>query len=700
MSTPLPVTFANLAVGLEPMTLFDQQFAAAVNGAYFLDGTVPATALAVSGVTAQTYGDGAHVAAFAVNAEGLLTSASSIAIAIAASQITSGQVAITNGGTGQATAAAGFDALAPTTTRGDLVARGASSNQRLALGTSGFLLGSNGTDAAWAGFVPSGTGAVTRTWNSKAADFISVKDFGAVGDGVTDDTAAIQAALNAARFIWFPSGTYLVTSTLTIGNGASTTTSTRNGYRIEGSTSGTGSTETVPTIFPTCIKWGGAAAGTVISVAGPVTGVDLSGIVIDCNNLANTAIACHHMMVSTWRDVLAVNYVDAAYTLEAYATFSGMAQGANKNTFTNVRAEAPGSHGRGIRIGVTSGFVAGMLDVAQNVFINCDFQRDGTDVNAYSMWLGFCDNLTFIETQTGAVGGASGVGIYILPPTGGAGNTAFPSEIAFFNCPALSGFVADAGWAPTSGIICAPYPTGDGEPIPSSAFIKGYDCNQKFFGGILFAAGGTGTAPIVFTSGTNLTTAVAGAVEFDGKAYYATAAASSRQVIGTEQITALSADNSAPTNVNTAQNVFPTGQAVLTVQATTTYEFEAEYQIDTTGATSNSLGILFALAGGASLTSIAYKASATNGTAAGTPSAPAVSRFTAATVSTVTAAVAAATQRTVTLRGIMRVNAAGTIAPQFQYSAAPGAAPVVRANSFFRLWPIGSNTVTQVGNWA
>lgn len=43
---------------------------------------------------------------------------------------------------------------------------------------------------------------------------ISVKDFGAIGDGVTDDTAAIQAALNASRRVYIPAGTYAVSSTL------------------------------------------------------------------------------------------------------------------------------------------------------------------------------------------------------------------------------------------------------------------------------------------------------------------------------------------------------------------------------------------------------------------------------------------------------------------------------------------------------
>lgn len=53
------------------------------------------------------------------------------------------------------------------------------------------------------------SGAVSRTYDSKFADHVSVKDFGAVGDGVADDTAAINAAISAATCIFFPAGTYL-----------------------------------------------------------------------------------------------------------------------------------------------------------------------------------------------------------------------------------------------------------------------------------------------------------------------------------------------------------------------------------------------------------------------------------------------------------------------------------------------------------
>jgi hypothetical protein len=64
------------------------------------------------------------------------------------------------------------------------------------------------------GFQQSGTGSVPRTVDAKLKEFVSVKDFGAVGDGVTDDTAAIQAAINTGKAVYVPTGTYLVRSSL------------------------------------------------------------------------------------------------------------------------------------------------------------------------------------------------------------------------------------------------------------------------------------------------------------------------------------------------------------------------------------------------------------------------------------------------------------------------------------------------------
>jgi hypothetical protein len=61
-------------------------------------------------------------------------------------------------------------------------------------------------------FTQSGTGATARTVDSRLKDVVSVKDFGAVGDGTTNDTAAITAAIAAHANVYFPAGTYAVTT--------------------------------------------------------------------------------------------------------------------------------------------------------------------------------------------------------------------------------------------------------------------------------------------------------------------------------------------------------------------------------------------------------------------------------------------------------------------------------------------------------
>jgi hypothetical protein len=57
--------------------------------------------------------------------------------------------------------------------------------------------------------------ALTKAHNRMIADAaVNVKDFGAKGDGTTDDTAAVQAALDAGRHVFFPNGIYKTTATL------------------------------------------------------------------------------------------------------------------------------------------------------------------------------------------------------------------------------------------------------------------------------------------------------------------------------------------------------------------------------------------------------------------------------------------------------------------------------------------------------
>ena len=66
-------------------------------------------------------------------------------------------------------------------------------------------------------FIQAGTGAVTRTAQAKMRDVVSVKDFGAVGNGTADDTVAVTSAFNSgATAVCLPAGTYRITSKIAI----------------------------------------------------------------------------------------------------------------------------------------------------------------------------------------------------------------------------------------------------------------------------------------------------------------------------------------------------------------------------------------------------------------------------------------------------------------------------------------------------
>jgi hypothetical protein len=73
---------------------------------------------------------------------------------------------------------------------------------------------SSSTGSSRVGFKLSSLLSSLRTVQDKLAESVSVKDFGAVGDGVADDTAAIQAALDASNSVYVPPGVYLLSATL------------------------------------------------------------------------------------------------------------------------------------------------------------------------------------------------------------------------------------------------------------------------------------------------------------------------------------------------------------------------------------------------------------------------------------------------------------------------------------------------------
>ena len=156
--------------------------------------------------------------------------------------------------------------------------------------------------------------------------------------------------------------------------------------------------------------------------------------------------------------------------------------------------------------------------------------------------------------------------------------------------------------------------------------------------------------------------------------------------------------DAAGSNGLTAQPWFP-AQGAVTVEADKTYSFEGYLRISrAAGTTSHTTALLFG--GTATVASIAYQATANTGDTV----AAAAANNVAAEVATATVVKAASTSATeqisVLVKGTVRFSAAGTFIPQFIYSAAPGGAPSILKNSFFKLLPLGNASVASQGTWS
>lgn len=136
----------------------------------------------------------------------------------------------------------------------------------------------NATDAAVVTYDPPFTGSVATTVEDKLAQYVSVKDFGAVGDGVADDTVAIQTAFDesAGKTVYVPKGTYNISNTLQITTQLTVVGDTQGQSVIQKTTA-----DTALELFSPNVKL------IRLKVNGGVVGDTSSGIQIGQNDGAN-----------------------------------------------------------------------------------------------------------------------------------------------------------------------------------------------------------------------------------------------------------------------------------------------------------------------------------------------------------------------------------------------------------------------------
>lgn len=227
--------------------------------------------------------------------------------------------------------------------------------------------------------------------------------------------------------------------------------------------------------------------------------------------------------------------------------------------------------------------------------------------------------------------------------------------------------------------------------------------SKNFLTPIILPAGTTSNAPLLLQSGTNLTTAAAGAVEYDGKVIYTTPAR--RGVSPSMMLYRLDSARTLANNT-TSQSLFGVG---LSLSASTIYMFQCAFKLSIASNVSSHT-ISFQLSSSANLSTCNYQgisshyvaAAGTNGfTSSNTASFFSTTRSMSQIAASVTTGSTNSVDRIVYMYGTLSSSGAVTITPSIQCSSSPGNTYSVDAGqSYFAIWPIGAaGSNTSVGPW-
>lgn len=143
----------------------------------------------------------------------------------------------------------------------------------------------------------SGSGSIARSAQAKFSESLSVKDFNAKGDGTTDDTTALIAAIAAMSSggtLNIPAGTYLVAQTLTISTANITLRGDGQTASIIKNTSATGDCLTISNIAGTTIE----GVGIANSATSTGSGIVCTGNSLDSVLLSRVQIAGHRFGIT------------------------------------------------------------------------------------------------------------------------------------------------------------------------------------------------------------------------------------------------------------------------------------------------------------------------------------------------------------------------------------------------------------------
>lgn len=239
---------------------------------------------------------------------------------------------------------------------------------------------------------------------------VSVKNYGAVCDGVTNDAAAINAAVFAVGqgVVEFPPGSCAIASTVVIRQGTLLRGLGRGGPHVAGATSQ----------FSTRLLWTGSAGGTMVDMspttgaaAPAISGGGVVGMSLECNTTAATGI-----QILSVREATFDLYIDSCTTvgmkMGVVATL-GDYRDTQRNVVTLISRQSPTTAGVGLEI---DGDATANTSVNYFPIVHIQESQTREAINCKN-----ADSNNFGQTHIFAGGGAPPAGIILR--AGGAGQS-------------------------------------------------------------------------------------------------------------------------------------------------------------------------------------------------------------------------------------------------------------------------------------